>query len=112
LLFQSLFQVCQEISRSGLVLTKDAVDHYLIAISHISKFPESLIGLRKISQPFKPFQQQRLKVLELGWFDGSPIVVVERNENIILFHPLPPPGLASLLHGSTRKIGCQPGAKP
>src|SRR2546428_10765808 len=107
-----LLESRQKGARVGWVLTDDAVDHDLIAISHVPKLPKPMIGLREIRQPFKSLQEQRLQVLEFCWLDRGSIVVVERHENIILFHRLPPPGLARLLPGSTRKSGRRLHAKP
>src|SRR6266404_5782224 len=106
------FETRQKVARGSRVLADDAVDHDLIAISHVPKLPKPLIGLREKCQPFKSFQQQGLEILKFCWLDGISIVVVERHEYIILFHRLPPPGSARRLPDSTRKSGRWHRAKP
>ena len=62
--FQLFCEIREEVTGLGRVLTNHAVDDDLIAVSHVAKFPEALVGLGKISQPFKLLQEASLTVLE------------------------------------------------
>src|SRR6266576_5283659 len=68
---------------------------------------EPLIRLRKVSQPTESLQKPSLQILESRWLDRCAVVVIERNENVILFHRPPPPGLERELRVPPQKKECQ-----
>jgi hypothetical protein len=95
LLLQSFLEVPlergQKLTSSGRVFSDHPVYHYVVVLTDAAEFPKALVGLREIGQTFKSLQELLLEVLELGGFNGCSIIVVERNEDVILFHPRPPP---------------------
>ena len=86
-----LLKFAQIFAGSGRILADHPIDHNLVAVGNIAKFPESVVGLGKIGQPFKPLQKVALQLLKFYWLNRSSVVLEKRYENIILFHRQPPP---------------------
>jgi hypothetical protein len=56
-LFQVLLELSQVFTGGGGILADYPIDHNLIPVSNIAKFPESLVCLRKIGQSVKMLQE-------------------------------------------------------
>ena len=64
----------------------ESVDHDLIAIGNVAYRPESLVRLGKVCQTAKLRDQYLLQFIENTRFNGRPVVILERYEQVIFFH--------------------------